>query len=163
VKAIPPGLGYRQDVLDRAFAEEQEKNDCDEHITADGLHAPDTASFRHSSFVGSCGEDIFLNFTQFYHIIVYMAEVVYPSLSHISASSSSSSSSAQLFRAQVAPMGSSLTGSALRAMAVEKLVQEAVVPLYTWCQGNSIEGCVDPLLTDRCPSVLQCWLWHGHE
>jgi len=112
-------------------------------MTADGARDTGTAppsSTRHSSFVGSRGEDIFLNFTQFYHIVVYMADVVYPSLSR-------SSSSAQQLRAA----SDGHTESGLRAVAVEKLVQEAVVPLYTWSLANFIEGCVDPLLTDRCP------------
>ena len=98
ISSIPKGLGYRRDVL------------------IDYMEDP-----RHEGNI-LLEDDVYFNFTQFYHVILQMSRIVYPNL---------------------------IQENNGTTIATNKLVQEAIVPLYVWQQNYHQLGCVDPLLTDR--------------
>ena len=98
ISSIPKGLGYRRDVL------------------IDYMDDP-----RHEGNI-LLEDDVYFNFTQFYHVILQMSRIVYPNL---------------------------IQEKNGTTIATNKLVQEAIVPLYVWQQNYHQLGCIDPLLTDR--------------
>lgn len=73
-----------------------------------------------SSGVGKSFDNFIVNFAQFYQLLLRMAHVVY----------------ADLY-------------SQDPSHALNKLLQESILPLYGWTQGHSKRGSTDPLVTEE--------------
>jgi hypothetical protein len=92
----------------------------------------------------SNSKDSFLiNFTQFYLIVLKIAQTVYPSIYASDAT-----------------------------LATQKLMQESMVPLSAWCNGHMKNGSVDALVTDErialllstySPNLWKVFLMYAHD